>query len=83
MADFVLYSILFLAIPAVLIVLFGVCLYRYISAKRQNKNVPDTFPPEEIKKREIFLIVSSVLLGVFAAVVMGVMVLLFLAIAFM
>ena len=83
MSDYLLYSILFLAIPAIVIVLFGVSLYRYISAKKRNKNAPGTFPPEEIKKRKIFLIITSVILGVFVVVVIGFMALLFLAIAFM
>ena len=40
MFGILLYDILFFGIPVILIALLGVCLYRYISAKRQNKASP-------------------------------------------
>ena len=75
------YGILFFAIPGILIILFGISLYRYISAKKHNKQIPGTFSPEEIKKRKIFLIVISVIAGLLTTVVIGFMVLLFIAVA--
>ena len=78
-----LYDILFFGIPVILLVLFGVSVYRYDSAKKRNQAVPGTFSEEEIKKRKTMLIVLSVIAGVLAAVVIGFVVLLYMAIAFM
>ena len=78
-----LYDILFFAIPAILLALFGISVYRYVSAKKQNEAVPGTFTEEEIKKRKTMLIVLSVIAGVLATVVIGFVILLYMAIAFM
>lgn len=83
MFGIVLYDLLFFGIPAILIVLFGISVYRYVSAVKQNKEVPGTFSPEEIKKRRIALIVFSVAAGILVAVVIGFVWLLFMAVAFM
>lgn len=77
------YDILFFAIPAVILALFGVSLYRYIYAKRQNKKVPDSFTGEEINRREMYLVVFSVVAGILLLVVLGFIALLFTAVAFM
>lgn len=73
-----LFGILFFAIPAVFLVFFGVSLFRFISAKKQNKNSPGTFSPGEIKKRMIFLIVSAVLAGLSVAYVLVIISMMFL-----
>lgn len=78
-----LYDILFLVTPLVLIVFWGISLYRYLSAKKKNKQVPGTFLPEEIKNRKMIFIVLSVISAIFLAVVIGFIVLLFMAVAFM
>ena len=77
------YSIILYSIPVIIVVLFGICLYRYISAKNQNKNAPGTFPPEEILRRKIFLILASIALGIVVAVVLGFIVLMYMVIAYM
>ena len=83
MFGIMLYDILFFGIPAVLFVLFGVSLYRYKTAKEENKQNPDTYSPEEMKKRKMMLIIASVIAGVLVAVVIGFIALLFMAVAFM
>lgn len=83
MSGILLYDILFFAIPIILIALFGISVYRYVSAKKQNKAAPGTFSDDEIKKRKIMLIVLSVITAVLAAIVIGFIVLLFMAVAFM
>ena len=83
MFGILLYDIIFFAIPIILIALFGISLYRYISEKKQNKSVPGTFSNAEIKKRKIMLIVLSVIAGVLAVIVLGFIALLFMAVAFM
>ncbi len=77
------YDILFFAIPTIIVVILGVSIYRYVSAKRKNKLAPDTFSPKEIKKRKTWLIVASVITGVLVAVVIGFIALLFMAVASM
>ena len=83
MFGIILYDVLFFAIPALLLVLFAVSLYRYVSAKKRNKAAPGTYAPGEVKKRGIMLIVSAVAAGVLAVVVLGFIALLSLAVAFM
>lgn len=83
MFGIMLYDILFFGIPTVLLALFGVCVYRYVMAKRANKACPGTYPAEELKRRKVMLIVISVVAGVLAVVVIGFIALLFMAVAFM
>lgn len=83
MFGIMLYDILFFGIPAILLLLFAISLYRYISAKKENREQPGTHSAEEIKKRKLFLIVFSVIAGVLAAVVIAFIALLFMAVAFM
>lgn len=77
------FAFLFFGIPAILIILFGNCLYRYISAKNQNKVSPGTFSDTEIKNRKIMLIVTSVILAIFAVIVIYFIILLSRAVAYM
>ena len=83
MFGIILYDILFFAIPAIIIALLGVSIYRYVSAKRKNKLTPGTVSAEEMKKRKILLIVSAIIAGALVIVVIGFIALLFLAVAFM
>ena len=75
------FSFLFFGIPIILIILFCICLGRYISAKKQNKLSPDTFSDTEIKKRKNMLIVLSVIVCIFAAIVIFFITLLSMAVA--
>ena len=77
------FNILFVGIPGGVLAFFIVSLFRYQIAKRQNKQAPDTYSPEDIRRRLILLIVSAVILGVMLAVVIGFIALMFLAVAFM
>ena len=79
----ILYAVLFFAIPVILIVLYCVSLYHYVSAKKKNKTAPGTFTDDEIKKRKKMLLVLSVAAGVLVAVVIGFSVLLSMCIAHM
>ena len=73
-----LFNILFFGIPIILVAFFGISLFSFISAKKQNKNSPGTFPPNEVKKRLIFLIVSAVLAGLSVAYVLVIISMMFL-----
>ena len=76
-------GLIFFGIPLGLVVFFGNCLYRYVSAKRKNREAPGSFPEEEMKKRKTMMIVSAVAAGVVVAVVAGFLAMLVMAIAYM
>lgn len=77
------YSILFMLIPIIAIAFLIVSICRYVSAVRKNKEKTDTFSASEIKKRKTLLIISIIIMSVFAAVVIGLILLSFMAVAFM
>ena len=83
MFGILLYDILFFGIPIILIILFGISLYRYLSAKKQNKEMPGSFSDSEIKKRKVMLIILSAIAGVLSVIVIGFIGLLFMAVAYM
>lgn len=78
-----LFGVIFYILPITLIALFGVSLYRYIYAKKQNKIAPCTFCDDEVKKRKISLIVFSVLAGAFIAIFIGLIALMLTSISYM
>lgn len=80
--DYVFY-VLFFALPFLTVGFFGISLFRYLCAKKANKKNPNTFSADEIKKRSLLFVVSSVIMGVFVTIVIGVIVLLCMAIAYM
>jgi hypothetical protein len=80
--DYVFY-VLFFALPFLTVGFFGISLFRYLGAKKANKKNPDTFSSDEIKKRKLLFIISTVVMGVFVTIVIGVTVLLCMAIAYM
>ena len=76
-------SILYYLIPVTAILFFGISLFRYLRAAHQNKKVPGTFGEKQMKSRKICLVVSSVIVGAMAAVVIAFVGLLMMAVAFM
>ncbi len=83
MFEALLFSILFFAIPTALFAFLGVSIYRYASARKKNAREPGTVSPHELRSRKTALIVSAVLAGVLLLIVVGIVVLLYLAIAYM
>lgn len=79
----VLFAILFGVIPIVALVFFIISLCLYISAKNQNKKLPESVSSDTLKSRKTTLIVSSVTAGVIWAIVIGLFALLASAIAYM
>ena len=80
---YILTQLAFYGIPIGVLTFFIVSLVRFCRGRKANKLVPDTFSPEEMRARKTMLIVSSVIMGVLAAVVIGFTVLLFMAVAYM
>ena len=74
---------LYFAIPVVAILFFIVSLCLFLSAKKQNKLQPGSVSDQALRKRKIMLIVSSVIAGVLAAIVIAFIALLYMAVAFM
>lgn len=83
MFGILLYDVLFFGIPVILIGLFGLALYRYLSAKKQNRATPGLYSEKEITRRKIMMIALAVVAGVIAVIVAGFLALLFMAVAFM
>ena len=75
--------VLVFGIPLASVILFVCSLIRYLDAKGQNRERPGAISPEQMKRLRTQLIISSVILGVLVAVVVGIVVLLYLAIAYM
>ena len=76
-------SVLYYLIPVAALAFFAVSLISFLAAKRKNKRAPDTYSPEQMKMKKICLVISSVILGMLAIVVIGFIVLLMMAVAFM
>ena len=74
---------LYLAIPVAAILFFIVSLCLFLSARKQNKQQPGSVSDQALRKRKIMLIVSSVIAGVLAAIVIAFIALLYMAVAFM
>lgn len=66
---------IFYGAPMFALTFFCVSVSLYVDAKKKNKLVPDTYSVREIKKRKIWLIVSSVIEGVFLTAFLGIIVL--------
>ena len=74
---------IFFGIPVLTVGFFIRSLYAYIKARKINKEFPDTFPAEEMKKRIVRLVVSSIMMGVLVAAVIGFIWLMYMAVAYM
>lgn len=74
---------LYFAIPVAAILFFIVSLCLFFSARKQNKLQPGSVSAQTLRKRKIMLIVSSVIAGVLAAIVIAFIALLYMAVAFM
>ena len=75
--------LLFYLLPIGAIVFFVKSLTSYLSARKEYRYGTGNVSQEELKKRKLFLIVSSVIMGVLVAVVVGFLFLLIMAIAYM
>ena len=69
--------------PVIIIALFVFSLIRYILGKRLRKKAPDLITHRQLRNRLIMLVVASVLLGLLACIVIGFIILLYTAVAFM
>ena len=80
---YILSQILFYGITLGALAFFVVSLVRFCGGRKANRLTPGAVPAEEMRVRKIMLVVSSVIVGLLAAVVIGFTVLLYMAVAFM
>ena len=76
-------DLIFMLIPLIIIAFFAIALVRYIHGKRLRKKAPDLITHRQLRNRLIMLVVASVLLGLLACIVIGFIILLYTAVAFM
>lgn len=76
-------SALIYLIPLAAIVFFVISLCDFISVKKQYKTEPNETNEQKKNTAKTLLIVSSIIMGVLLAVVIGFMLLMFMAVAYM
>ncbi len=79
----ILFMALIYLIPLSAIVFFIVSLCCYISAKKRYNTDPNDFNSQKKQTTKTLLIVSSIIMGVLLAVVIGFMALMYMAVAYM
>lgn len=80
---FYLSQFLIYALPIAVMVLFVISLVRYIRAHRANRRAPNTYSKSQMTARLVWLIVTGVIMGAMLAMIIGFMLLLMVAVAFM
>lgn len=79
----ILIYILYFGLPAASVVWFAIALYRYNIAKYRIKRGKGQYSDADLRGRKIQLIISAVLSGVIALIVLSFIGLLMMAVAFM
>ena len=74
---------LFWGLPIFSVLWFAIALYRFLIAKKRINNGSRVYDEAEMRRRKIQLTISSVLFGIILLIALGLMGLLFLAVAFM
>ena len=80
---FYLSQFLVYALPIAAVVLFVISLVRYVCARRANRRAPETYNKRQMTDRLVWLIVTSVIMGVMVTMIVGFICLMMLAVAFM
>lgn len=79
----ILLSTLLYLIPLVAIVFFIVSLCNYVAAKKAYKAEPNELNAHKKQTTKTLLIVSSIIMGVLLAVIIGFIALMYMAVAYM
>ncbi len=69
--------------PILALLLFLIALISYCCAKHRNKKTPGRYTETQMKHKKIALIVTGVIAGIFALLILALIVLLMTAVAFM
>lgn len=83
MLESLIYGVIFFVIPAIVLGIFAVTVYRFVSARKKNEASPGAFSDGEIKKRKIMMIVASVITVIFVIMVVCICALMYVAVAYM
>lgn len=76
-------SFMFFAVPVASIIFFVVSLVLFLKAKSANKKNPNAFNASRLTARKVMFIVSSALAFVVVSVVVSIIILLYMAVAYM
>lgn len=52
-------DLLFFVVPLLLLVMFGVCTYRYVHAKKENEKYPGLHTPQELHRRKGMMLITG------------------------
>jgi ABC-type Fe3+-siderophore transport system permease subunit len=77
------FSLLFYGVPALLVLLWVLSLWRYLRAKKKEKEQPGSVSPSALDTRRTLMIIMSVVVGALALIALGLFALLSLAVAYM
>lgn len=77
------FVILFFAVPAISSIILLVSLSLFFGAKADNKKHPGCHAEKQIKRYKLVAIVSGIVTGAFVLIFLGMIGLLYLAVAFM
>ena len=80
---FYLSQFLIYVLPIAAVIPFVISLACYIRARRANRRTPDTYSRSQMTARLVWLIVTGVIMGAMVAMIVGFMLLLMVAVAFM
>lgn len=76
-------QMIYYAIPVAAVVFFVASLWAYLAARKRNKQQPGSVSEGKLKWLKWQLVIASVIMGVFVAMVIVFMLLLYMAVAFM
>lgn len=76
-------SFFYFLVPIALLVFFVASLVMFCRAKAANKRAPGTYTEEQVRTRLLLLIISSCVAGVMLLCVLGLIALMFMAVAYM
>lgn len=76
-------TLIFVGIPLIAFIFFIVSLVRFCMARRRIKTEPESISAQDMKKCKTLLIVSSIILVVLLAVIIGFVALIYMSIAYM
>lgn len=83
MLSIILGELVLYGLPVAIVIFFIVSLVRFMAAKSKNRKAEGTFSAEEMKKRKVTLIVASILAAALLLFIIGLIALMFLAVAYM
>ena len=79
----IIYSAIYLSLPLALLAFFVISLVLYCRAKAGNKREPGTYTDDQVRLRLTLLIISACIAGIMLLCVVGLIALMFMAVAYM